>query len=198
MQNYYEPTTKNRYTTSQLERRGLLHPSVELKAIGIYPLVIEKPQYDLRYQQITNERVEGDSDSEFKIVWDVEYLPLEQVKQAKESEITKAHDVFLKSQFSEYSEMERGTWGEQRKEANDLLRNAQASAPLVRSIAIARGLDVLDLARRIQKKAASWSKLVGHITGQRQALQDKVTEANLPETVIGIHVGYLMPDGKIG
>jgi hypothetical protein len=190
---YYEPTTTTRHTASQLERRDLLLSDDDLKSIGIYKLVTEQPYYNPDYQQLTNERVAGDAETGFHLEWDIEYLPLEQVKRAKQSEITAAHDAFLKSQSAEYSDMERQTWDMQRAEAEALLADAKAPAPLVRSIAAARGMKVITLAKHIQANTAAWAALAGHATGQRLALQDKVTAAKTAEDVVKIDVVFSAP-----
>lgn len=195
MQNYYEPSTTTRHTASQLERRDLLLSDDDLKSIGIYKLATEQPSYHAEYQQLTNERVAGDAETGFHLEWDVEYLSLEHVKRAKQSEITAAHDAFLKAQSAEYSDMERQTWDMQRAEAEALLADAKAPAPLVRSIAAARGMKVITLAKHIQANIAAWTKLAGHATGQRLALQDKVTAAKTAEDVVAIEVVFSAPEG---
>ncbi|WP_066854364.1 hypothetical protein [Halodesulfovibrio spirochaetisodalis] len=191
---YYEPATETQYTAFQLTSRGLLHDDIDLATLDIYPLTEEQPQYNAKNQQLTNERVEGDTENGFQLMWDVEYLSLEQVKLAKQSEITTAHDAFLKERSAEYSDMERQTWDMQRVEAEALIADAKASARLVRAIAATRGMDVLELAKRIDANAKNWTAIAGNVTGQRLALQDRVTAAKTPEEVVAIKVVFAVPE----
>jgi len=190
---YYKPFTKSILTASQLERRGQLNDEV-MQAIGIYELKEDVPHHDSRYQQLTNERVTGDEENGFALEWDVEYLPLEQLKQAKSAELTGALNAFLLRESTEYCDMERATWDKQREEAKALLNTPDAPAPMVRSIAAARDIDVIEMAKRIMANTKAWSVLAGHATGQRLALQDKVTAAKTPEDVIAIEVEFTMPE----
>lgn len=72
---YYQPSTETTYTNSQMERRGLFNPKVNLPAAGFYPLSTAKPEYDPEIEQLTDERVEGSIEDGFRLVWDIESLP---------------------------------------------------------------------------------------------------------------------------
>lgn len=73
MQYYYESSTKTRYTAFQLKSRDQFDKDIR-ELLGIFPLSDEKPAHDAKLQQLTNERVEADGETRFKLVWDVEYL----------------------------------------------------------------------------------------------------------------------------
>jgi len=115
---------------------------------------------------------------------------LEQAKTAKQAEIRDAHNAFLMTRGGEYSEMERQTWDTQREEAKALLTDPQAEAPLVRAIATARNMDVLELAQRIHVNTHAWSALAGHATGLRLAFQDALTACTTIEEVEAITVAF--------
>ena len=119
---------------------------------------------------------------------------LEQVKAAKQAEIRDAHNAFLMAHGVEYSEMERQTWDTQREEARALLADPQAAAPLVRAIASARNMDVLELAQRIENNTQAWSVLAGHATGQRLAFQDALEACTTIEAVEAITVTFTNPE----
>lgn len=119
---------------------------------------------------------------------------LEQVKAAKQAEIRDAHNAFLMAHGVEYSEMERQTWDTQREEARALLADPQAAAPLVRAIATARNMDVLELAQRIENNTQAWSVLAGHATGQRLAFQDVLEACTTIEAVEAITVTFTNPE----
>lgn len=119
---------------------------------------------------------------------------LDEARATKQLEITTAHDAFLKSQSEEYSEMERQTWDSQRTEADALLADPQAAAPLVRAIAKGRGMDVLEMAQRIQANTQTWSIIAGHATGQRLAYQDALEACATVEEVEAINPVFNLPE----
>lgn len=119
---------------------------------------------------------------------------LTEARTTKQRQIAGAHDTFLKAQSVEYSEMERQTWDSQRTEANALLADPQAAAPLVRAIANARSMDVLELAQRIQTNTQAWSVLAGHATGQRLAFQDALEACTTVKQVEAIAPVFSLPE----
>ena len=121
-------------------------------------------------------------------------LTLAEVKVAKQAEIRDAHNAFLLERGVEYSNMERQTWDTQRLEAQALLADPQAAAPLVRAIANARGMDVIEMAQRIQVNTQAWSVLAGHATGQRLAFQDALEACSSIEAVEAITVTFTAPE----
>ncbi|WP_019999137.1 hypothetical protein ACQ0P8_06760 [Halodesulfovibrio aestuarii] len=121
-------------------------------------------------------------------------LTLDEARTAKQRQIAAAHDAFLKSQSVEYSEMERQTWDSQRTESQALLADPQAAAQLVRAIANARGMDVIEMARRIQENTQAWSVLAGHATGQRLKYQDALEACTTVEQVEAISISFTTPE----
>lgn len=119
---------------------------------------------------------------------------LTEARATKQRQIAAAHDAFLKAQSVEYSEMERQTWDSQRTESQALLADPQAAAPLVRAIANARGMDVIEMARRIQENTQAWSVLAGHATGQRLKYQDALEACTTVEQVEAIAVTFSTPE----
>lgn len=117
-------------------------------------------------------------------------LTLAEAKTAKQAEIRDAHNAFLLERGVEYSDMERQTWDTQRLEAQALLADPQATAPLVRAIANARSMEVLELAQRIQMNTQAWSVLAGHATGQRLAFQDALEACSTVEQVEAISISF--------
>lgn len=76
---------------------------------------------------------------------------------------------------------EIASWDQQYEEAKALKANADATAPLVRAIAAARGMDAVLLAvllaARILVNRAAWVAISGHAVGQRLAYQDVLDTA---------------------
>lgn len=115
---------------------------------------------------------------------------------AKQVEIRDAADAFLAPFRAEYGVVEMATWDQQYAEAQALQADAEAAAPLVRSIAAARGMDVAVLAGRIIANRATWMILSGHVIGQRLAYQDQLDAAHAAEDVaamLAIEPMYELP-----
>ncbi|GAB6037137.1 hypothetical protein JCM15519_16960 [Fundidesulfovibrio butyratiphilus] len=124
---------------------------------------------------------------------------LEVVKAAKIAEITARCDATLSPLAAEYGVMERATWDQQSAEAKALVVDANADAPLVRAMATARNIDVIELAGRILGHEARWKAIAGAVIGQRQALWDHVDAitAETPDAVAAvqaIEVVYSPPE----
>jgi hypothetical protein len=125
---------------------------------------------------------------------DPEYEPsLEDLKLAKQAEIRDLADGFLHTLAVEYGAMEKLTWDQQAAEADALVADPSAQAPLVRSIAAARGMSVLELAARIRANRAQWVVLSGYIVGQRLKYQDRLDAATTTEQVAAIVPTYALP-----
>ncbi len=115
---------------------------------------------------------------------------LAEARAAKYAEITAAADACLAPYAAEYGLYERQTWDQQASEAQALMADASAPAPLVRAMASARGMDALELAGRILAYAAAWKVLAGGVIGQRQALWGRVNEAVTTEAVQAVVVTF--------
>jgi hypothetical protein len=128
------------------------------------------------------------------VVWE-EPTPasLVDVKLSKQAEIRDEADLFLQMLATEYGAIEKLTWDQQSMEADALALDADAPAPMVRSIAAARGMSALELATRIQANRAQWVVLSGHIVGQRLGYQDQLDAATTTEQVAAIVPVYTLP-----
>ena len=120
-------------------------------------------------------------------------VSLEDLRLSKQSEIKNKADKLLQAMAIEYGAMEKLTWDQQAAEADALAADSNAPAPLVRSIAAARGMSALELATRIQASRAQWVVLSGHIVGQRLAYQDQLDAAQTVEQVAAIVPAYRLP-----
>lgn len=128
------------------------------------------------------------------VVWE-EPAPanLADTKSTKQAEIRDLADGFLQALAVEYGAMEKLTWDQQAAEADALAADPSAQAPLVRSIAAARGMNPLELAARIQANRAQWVVLSGYIVGQRLGYQDRLDAATTTEQVAAIVPTYALP-----
>lgn len=78
-----------------------------------------------------------------------------------------------------YPDGEVQSWGQQTREAEALALNPSAPAPLLTTIAAARGLPLAELAARVREKVQAYAVASGHIIGQRQALEDAIHAVDL-------------------
>lgn len=108
------------------------------------------------------------------------------LKDAKRAEISGNADAFLASLAIEYGVYEKLTWDQQALEADALLADPDAPAPLVRAIAQARGMSALEMAQRIAANRAQWVALSGAVVGKRLAYQDALDAAQTVEEVNAI------------
>ena len=120
-------------------------------------------------------------------------VSLADAKAAKLRDIRDKADSFLQALATEYGAMEKLTWDQQAAEADALAADPSAPAPLVRSIAAARGMNVYELASRIRANRAQWVVLSGYIVGQRLAYQDQLDVAQTVEQVVAIVPVYALP-----
>lgn len=113
-------------------------------------------------------------------------VSLADAKAAKLVSIRNSADSFLQSLALEYGAMEKLTWDQQAQEADALMADPAAAAPLVRAIATARGMAPLEMAQRIVANRAQWVALSGAVVGQRLAYQDAIDAAQTVEEVAAI------------
>ena len=111
---------------------------------------------------------------------------LEDMKAAKQREVSGEADSFLSLMAVEYGVYEKLTWDQQAQEADALMTNPAAAAPLVRAIATARGMAPLEMAQRIVANRAQWVALSGAVVGKRLAYQDEIDAAQTVEAVAAI------------
>lgn len=113
-------------------------------------------------------------------------VPLNVAKLAKQAEIRDEADLFLQMLATEYGAMEKLTWDQQAQEADALIADPAAAAPLVRAIATSRGMAPLEMAQRIVANRAQWVALSGAVVGRRLAYQDAIDAAQTVEAVAAI------------
>jgi hypothetical protein len=117
---------------------------------------------------------------------------------AKQTEIRDG--AMLTALAAEYAPLERQTWDQQAAEAEALQADADAPAPLVRAIAVTRGMPVGELAARILANRTAWVAVSGHVVGQRLAYQDALEatrgldDVQAADAIQGINPVYILPE----
>lgn len=113
--------------------------------------------------------------------------PTMSLEEAKKKKISIINTLYEKKVFSLQGAMtasEVGSWTDQKTEALAYLTDPMnATVPMIRAIAEARGLDLAILARKIIQKAETYSAEHGRLMGKRQALEKLITNA---KTVKGL------------
>lgn len=125
------------------------------------------------------------------------YLPdiLKKTKADKLAEINAACDDFLAVLTESYPVREVLTFDQQKAEADDVLADPSAPAPMLKPLAAARGLGVTELAMRVRVKTEAFTAISGHVIGQRQKYEDALDAAETLEEVAAIVPEYTMPEG---
>ena len=99
------------------------------------------------------------------------------VKTALQTEIVDRADALLQSVGAEYGAMERIGWDQQYAEAQAYQADSAAPAPMLTGLAVARGVDLADLAARVIANRETWEATYIAVIGTRQAYQDKLSAA---------------------
>ena len=118
---------------------------------------------------------------------------LEEAKAGKLTEINAACDAAIAALTASYPESELRTFDKQEAEARALLADPATSAPLLTQLAAERGISVLELAQRVQKKADAFTVASGCIIGQRQKYKDVLDAARTAEDARAVVPAYAMP-----
>lgn len=115
-----------------------------------------------------------------------EAAQLEQAKAERLALIAAECGKALAAVKTSYPQGEVESWPQQVKEAEAVASDPQATTPLLSAIATYRGLDVAELAARVNAKADAFSQASGTIIGKRQALEDAISVATTPEEVFSL------------
>lgn len=102
---------------------------------------------------------------------------LEMARAAKLTAIIAGADVAGKLIYQGYSKLEQDSWPEQRADAEALLADPAAPAPLLRAMAQERGIDVLELRDKVLANVECARTISASIMGQQQARETMAREA---------------------
>jgi len=111
---------------------------------------------------------------------------LSEIKNNKITEINAACDAATAEISSKYPRSEMDTWPQQVKEAEAYKAETNASVPMLKTIAKARGITVKDQADRVLTKFQQYADAVGKAVGKRQKLEADIQAATTVEEVQAI------------
>lgn len=106
-------------------------------------------------------------------------VPLAAVRATRLGDINAGAARALALLSAAYPDGEVQSWAQQTREAEALVADPQAPAPLLTAIAAARGLAVTELASRVLAKVDAYAVASGQIIGLRQALEDTIAVVDL-------------------
>ena len=115
---------------------------------------------------------------------------LDELKDAKLSEINAAYDVATSALVATYPRTELLTFDKQEAEARAWDADNSVETPLVDMLAAGRQMDKAELVRRIIAKADTFALATGYLTGQRQRYEDMLYAAKTAEEVKAINPVY--------
>lgn len=87
-------------------------------------------------------------------------------------------DQQLQSVYASYPRREIDSWPVQQVEAAALQQDSAAAAPFLRRVAASRGMDLRELAHRVDRKSRQYAELSGDVFGRRQAAEDALTSVS--------------------
>lgn len=123
---------------------------------------------------------------------------LEEVKAAKLAEINSVCDSILNAAAADYPASEIQTFSQQTAEAQAYVLDKNASVPLLKTLAQARGIELDELVQRVLVKHDVFSTLSGVVIGQRQAFEDRLQICETVDEVQAIEVNYELPGADNG
>lgn len=97
-------------------------------------------------------------------------LTQEEARIARQSQVNAERDRRLQALADGYSERERETWHVQRAEAEALLSDPYAAAPMLRAIADGRGIPVAEIANRVVALSAAFASASGALLSSATVL----------------------------
>lgn len=103
-------------------------------------------------------------------------------RKAKHAEINAAYSAEMSAILSKYPDAETLTWDKQESEARAYAEwqdsgGTEPSTPIIAAIAQGRQMSKDELVTRIIEKADAWIEASGIATGKRQALEDRINNA---------------------
>jgi hypothetical protein len=110
-------------------------------------------------------------------------VSLADTKTQKAAEINSVCQAMLFAMQQSYPESEILLWPKQEAEALAVMADSSASAPLIDSIAQARGVTRINLAMRIMTLSNAYATAAGAIIGRKQSLLDQLEIASTIEAV---------------
>lgn len=136
-----------------------------LRKYNIFPYTMdEEPEFDEDTQEIVEGDFYQDSEGEWRREWKVldASVPDEDVRSYAAN--------LLRIVSHPYSEEERETWEEQKKDAEEFLKNPGADAPYVKYLATVKGISEKEVAETIVRKAKELKHLRASILAAQEAL----------------------------
>ena len=122
-----------------------------------------------------------------------EPVPVEHIRSKKLSEIRGAAETALNSLTKGYPQSEILTWPTQEAEARSYLNNPNMYTPLLDGLVATRGVSKDELAQQILEKVETSARISGHVIGQRQKLEKRLSEAKTTSEIESIEVDIQVP-----
>jgi len=147
----------------------------------VYPETLIKPIWRTRgfdpYSPDPTQRTELWEDSSGIATWTEIRTALPDMLDARREAIRRAGATAITRIASPYLGPERESWHVQQSEAQALLLNPDAVAPMVRTMALMRGITIEDMVAKIMENVNLFKTAVGYVLGQQQNLLEKIDNA---------------------
>ena len=119
---------------------------------------------------------------------------LAHVKKEQISQVLAASDAAMAALSSRYSEHEKLSWPKQEQEAKALQTDPEDPAPLLRGIAVTRGITLEELRGRVLASVGAYEIATAIILGTQQRYEDEIAAATTVEEVQRVVPIFEMPE----
>ena len=168
-------------------------------AVGNFSGAVEVDEYAALPHRSTTRKPPSDDCHWAGSRWEVGLLstpepqPLQVSSDQLRTALTAEYERRMQAIAAGYPPSERESWPVQTSEAYALVADPQASTPWIDAASAVRGLDRLELARRIVAKDAQYRVYSGTLSGVRQRIEDQIDAAGNDQAAlqaIDVTVGW--------
>lgn len=181
----YSEVNPNGYVT-----RSLFTDDPEHGVAPLCRLLPDSPPEGMEPPYIECKRVEPVPADATEIAYVITKMTADDIKKLKLKQFCTIADLLVDQLRSSYPEVEVLSWPRQETEARAFIGSGlEDDAPLLKGIAVRRGIDLADLANRVIAKANAYASFTGNIFGERQRLEDLMDTIQYdPETLTELKV----------
>lgn len=210
--NYYNDSTQQIVTEEALKLQGIVITDYVLKQLNLIPIeyISSKPYNVLTHEIIASEPVLEVDKSKYLVNFEIVELPEERLlSNLNQKVIEKLEECRAKADettspyLKDFSETEKLTFEQQRKEALEYIADNNAQTPTLDALATIRGISRLEQVQKAVTKVQNFTALSQYIVGKQQGYEDKIkhissdTNKNLIqkiEELQGLEFNYELPE----
>lgn len=198
MHNFFYRPTNELFTPLALKMRGVDPDDIPgVRRAGYVLVIYDYPEFDQRTHYMEPKSSLTPKGEDFVQEFVVKPLSpedlaraLEQAKVEKLQSVSSTCDNLMKELVATYPDMEVSTFYKQEEEARAILAGEVPSTAMLAALAHERGIDIMELARRVIAKSEGFAFATGYFMGQRQKIEDKIDAAPDVATLDAIDIQF--------